>query len=144
MFNDSARQKQAYLNAIELVKILMKYYNFSISQVKQHYDWTKKDCPTWLRSGKFGYTWNWFIGQCKGEPTQQTVEKPKNEKFLIKIIYEGKEGLNIRKEPNTTSKIMGQVYKGGVYTIVEVQGNWGKLKSGLGWISLNSKYVQRK
>ena len=67
-----------------------------------------------------------------------------NKEFLIKVIYEGKEGLNIRKEPNSTSKIMGQVYKGGVYTIVEVKNNWGKLKSGLGWINLNEKYVKRQ
>ena len=141
MFDDKERQKQAYLNAIELVKILMKYHGFTIDKVKQHYNWTKKDCPTWLRSSKFGYTWNWFIEQCKG-----TVAKPieNNQNFLIKIIYKGKEGLNIRQEPNTTSKIMGQVYEGGVYTIVEVKNNWGKLKSGLGWISLNPKYVERK
>ena len=145
MFNDKERQKKAYLNAIELVKILMKYHGFTIGQVKQHYNWTKKDCPQWLRSGKFGYTWNWFIEQCKGTTTKP-VEKPptNNQNFLIKVIYKGKEGLNIRQEPNATSKIMGQVYEGEVYTIIEVKGSWGKLKSGIGWINLNSKYVERK
>ena len=63
MFNDKERQRKAYLNAIALVKILMAFHGFSINQVKQHYDWTKKDCPTWLRSGKFGYTWSWFKNQ---------------------------------------------------------------------------------
>jgi N-acetylmuramoyl-L-alanine amidase CwlA len=146
MFNDKERQRKAYLNAIELVKILMQHHGFKISQVKQHYNWTKKDCPTWLRSGKFGFTWNWFIEQCKGETKNISEKNPvvDNKEFLIKVIYEGKEGLNIRKEPNSTSKIMGQVYKGGVYTIVEVKNNWGKLKSGLGWINLNEKYVKRQ
>lgn len=149
MFNDKERQKKAYLNAIELVKILMKYHGFTIGQVKQHYNWTKKDCPQWLRSGKFGYTWNWFIEQCKGTTTKP-IEKPptNNQNFLIKVIYKGKEGLNIRQEPNATSKIMGQVHEGEVYTIVEVKGNWGLLKSYAknknGWINLNSKYVERK
>ena len=149
MFNDKERQKKAYLNAIELVKILMKYHGFTIGQVKQHYNWTKKDCPQWLRSGKFGYTWNWFIEQCK-ETTTKPVEKPptNNQNFLIKVIYKGKEGLNIRQEPNTTSKIMGQVYEGEVYTIIEVKGSWGLLKSYAknknGWINLNPKYVEKK
>lgn len=139
MFNDKERQKKAYLNAIELVKILMKYHGFTIGQVKQHYNWTKKDCPQWLRSGKFGYTWNWFIEQCKG----QSTPTKNNETFLVKVIYSGKEGLNIREKPSISSKIKGQIYKNEVYTIVEVQGNWGRLKSGAGWISIDSRYVQR-
>lgn len=77
---------------------------------------------------------------------QKPIEN--NESFLIKVIYKGKEGLNIRQEPNTTSKIMGQVYEGGVYTIVEVKNNWGLLKSYAknknGWINLNPKYVEKK
>ena len=71
-----------------------------------------------------------------------------NENFQIKVIYEGKEGLNIREQPNTTSKIKGQIYYNEVYTIVEVQGNWGLLKSYAknknGWINLSSKYVMKR
>ena len=80
--------------------------------------------------------------------TNSTQPIINNQEFLIKVIYKGKDGLNIRQEPNTTSKIMGQVYEGGVYTIVEVRGNWGLLKSYAknknGWINLNPKYVERK
>jgi N-acetylmuramoyl-L-alanine amidase len=32
--------------------------------------------------------------------------------------------------------ITGSVKKGEVFTIVETQNGWGKLKSGAGWISL--------
>jgi N-acetylmuramoyl-L-alanine amidase len=74
------------------------------------------------------------------------VEKPKEpvrNSFLVKIIYNGKEGLNIRKEANTSSQIMGQVFEGQVFTIVEEKNGMGKLKSGVGWISLNSKYVKK-
>ena len=63
--------------------------------------------------------------------------------FLVKIIYDGKEGLNIRAEANLTSKVVGQVYEGQVFTIVEVKNNMYKLKSGAGWISANSKYVKK-
>ena len=73
-----------------------------------------------------------------------TVKKEETkESFLVKIMYDGKEGLNIRAEANLTSKVVGQVYEGQVFTIVEVKNNMYKLKSGAGWISANSKYVKK-
>lgn len=45
--------------------------------------------------------------------------------------------LNIRKGPGTNYATCGQIKDKGVYTIVETQNNWGKLKSGAGWISLD-------
>ena len=141
MFNDKARQLQAYKNAIELVKILMAYHKFDTSKVKRHYDWTKKDCPTWLISGKWGYNWTWFKNQLTTKST--TTTKPATTNYIVKIIYTGKEGLNIRQEPNTSSKIMGQVYENQAFTIVEEKNGFGRLKSGAGWISLNAKYVKK-
>lgn len=44
--------------------------------------------------------------------------------------------LNVRKGPGTNYGIATTVRKGQVYTIVATQGNWGKLKSGAGWIHL--------
>lgn len=66
-----------------------------------------------------------------------------SESFLVKIIYPGSDGLNIRKEPNLESDIVGQVYENQVFTIIETKNGFGKLLSGLGWISLNDKYVQK-
>ena len=62
MFNDASRQKKCYDNAIALVKTLMSATG--ITSVKRHYDWSGKNCPAWLISGKFGYDWNWFYSQC--------------------------------------------------------------------------------
>lgn len=47
--------------------------------------------------------------------------------------------MNIRKGPGTNYDSAGYTGKG-VFTIVAEKGGWGKLKSGAGWISLNSKY----
>lgn len=135
MYNDAEKQKQAYLNAIELVKILLKYYKWDTSKVKRHKDWTGKHCPAWLIDGKYGYKWSWF--------KQQLKAKEPDDSFLIKVIYSGSEGLNIRQLPNTKSKVMGQVHEGEVFTIIETNNNWGLLKSKLGWICLNSKYVKK-
>ena len=147
MFNDEKRQLQAYKNAIELVKILMAYHNFDASQVKRHYDWTKKHCPAWLQEGKWGYTWSWFKEQLNNKPSQPTVQptpQPSVEigvPFLATIIVDE---LNIRKEADFNSEVVGVVKKGGVYTIVEVKNGLGKLASGAGWISVNEKYITKK
>lgn len=125
MFNDKNRQLKAYKNAIELVKVLMDYYSFNINQVKRHYDWSKKNCPQWLIEGKYGYTWQWFKNQI-------TINVP-NETFKVKV---NTEVLNIRAGAGTQYKVVGTVQKGEVFTIVAVDGKWGQLKSGVGWIHL--------
>lgn len=45
--------------------------------------------------------------------------------------------LNIRKGPGTSYTVTGQIKDKGVYTIVQEQNGWGKLKSGASWISLS-------
>lgn len=63
------------------------------------------------------------------------AEKP--DSFLVKVTCNC---LNIRKEPNARSKKTGEITDHGVYTIVEEQKGWGRLKSGAGWICL--KYTK--
>jgi N-acetylmuramoyl-L-alanine amidase len=143
MFNDASRQLQAYKNAIELVKILMSYHNFNIDQVKRHKDWSGKHCPAWLIEGKFGYTWDWFKKQLSSStptPTPQPIIEV-DVPFLATVICDE---LNIRKEANFNSVVVGVVKKGEVYTIVEVKNGLGKLASGAGWISIGDKYVSKK
>jgi N-acetylmuramoyl-L-alanine amidase len=74
---------------------------------------------------------------------QKDIPVVNNKDFLVKIIYSGGDGLNVRQEPNTLSEINAKVYQNQVFTIVEEKNGWGKLKSGAGWISLNTKYVQK-
>lgn len=138
MYNDATKQKQAYLNAIALVKILMSYYKFSISQVKRHKDWSGKHCPAWLIEGKYGYTWNWF----KEQLTASTDTKPhaSSNEFKVKVIVDS---LNVRKGVGTTYPVVTTIKRNEVYTIVETKDGWGKLKSGVGWINISSKYVQK-
>lgn len=61
--------------------------------------------------------------------------------FLVKVKYDS---LNIRKGPSINEKVVGTITDHGTYTIVEVSGTWGKLKSGAGWISILDEYVERK
>lgn len=79
---------------------------------------------------------------------KKTVEKPitpPNEHkvpFIVSVICDT---LNVRKGAGISYEKVGELKKGDAYTIVEVSpNNWGKLKSGLGWISLGEKYVVKK
>lgn len=72
-----------------------------------------------------------------GTPTpapQPTPTPAPSEGYLVKVTANA---LNIRKGPGTNYGIAGCIRDKGVYTIVETQGNWGKLKSGAGWICLD-------
>lgn len=63
-----------------------------------------------------------------------TVEETEFKPYLVKVVATV---LNIRKGPGTNYPVVGTITNGGVYTIVEeANKNWGKLKSGAGWISL--------
>lgn len=61
-------------NTIELVKQIMKQENIHASHVVQHNYWSGKNCPTLLREGTHGMTWNQFINHIKG---QSKRKKPK-------------------------------------------------------------------
>ena len=61
--------------------------------------------------------------------------------FGVQVLIDD---LNYRAEPSMGGKIKGQTGKGR-FTIVEVNGEWGKLKSGVGWILLcNPEYCEIK
>lgn len=64
----------------------------------------------------------------------KTIDRKEGKGYLVKVTANV---LNIRNGPGTSYKINGQIKDKGTYTIVETKGTWGKLKSGVGWISLN-------
>lgn len=57
-----------------------------------------------------------------------------NNGYLVKVTANV---LNIRAGAGINYKVVGQIKDKGTYTIVETKGNWGKLKSGAGWICLD-------
>lgn len=68
-----------------------------------------------------------------------SASKPANK--MIRVIYDGKEGLAVRENPNFDEKPVGQVKKGDAFTVVAELDNFYKLKSGL-YITKHPKYVQ--
>ena len=61
--------------------------------------------------------------------------------YMVRIAVEE---LNVRSGPGTNYPIVRTVSQPSVYTIVEVNGYWGKLKSGAGWINLQYTTVYVK
>ena len=70
----------------------------------------------------------------EGQNNNNQDKNINSNEFKVKVNVDV---LNIRSGVGTSCKIVGQIKDKGVYTIVEKQGSWGKLKSGAGWISLN-------
>lgn len=110
--------------AIELTKELMKKYNIPVGNVIRHYDVTGKMCPEpYVRDTA---AWNTF----KASLTSTAVASG----YLVKVTADV---LNVRKGAGVGFKVTTTVGKNEVYTIVQEQNGWGKLKSGAGWIKLS-------
>lgn len=84
-----------------------------------------------------------YLTVVKSVATNKTLESTKKVSYKVKITSSS---LNIRKGAGTSTTKVGVIVDKGVYTIVEEKSGpgatlWGKLKSGVGWISLD--YVKK-
>ena len=70
------------------------------------------------------------------KPVEKPTEKVEDSKsYKVRVTVSA---LNVRKGPGPKYGVATVIRDKGVYTIVEeANDNWGKLKSGAGWISLN-------
>ena len=103
------------------------------------YEVTKIDGNKLLLSDIISWVWDYDVDKVSSSPTSTTTTSSSS--FLVEIICDE---LNIRQKADFNSKVVGTVKKGQVFTIIEESNGLGKLKSGAGYISLNSKYVKRK
>lgn len=74
----------------------------------------------------------------KGTVASSTPAQTTNSAYTVKVTATA---LNVRKGPGTNYGIATTVRQNEVYTIVDTNGRWGKLKSGAGWICLD--YTKR-
>nr|WP_308742116.1 N-acetylmuramoyl-L-alanine amidase [uncultured Anaerocolumna sp.] len=122
-------------NVIELVQILMKKYRIPIENVIRHYDVTHKICPAYFVNDS--NAWIAFKNEISGKVVESKPSKS-DIPYMVKVTADV---LNIREDAGTGYKVTGQIKDNGVYTIVEEKDGWGKLKSGVGWVSL--KYCEK-
>lgn len=144
----------------ELCAWLVEKYGLAVDDIIRHYDVTGKQCPLYYVPTKYqtkavaDKRWNDFKALVKSNLIKDYNDKSKNEdihtekpvfnEYTVKILCDK---LNVRKAPGLNNEVVMTVPKGYKYTIVAEQyvGNvpWGKLKSGVGWISLLPAYVQK-
>lgn len=113
-----------------------------------------KSVPLWVKAKK------WYVREVSGdravinesEDKKNAINSPINVKYLIPVeaqekVEEKEEfepylvkvtaaRLNYRQGPGTSYKVKGIIKKNEIYTIVDEENGWGKLKSGAGWIKL--------
>lgn len=133
------RFENAEKNAAKFIAQLLKERGWGVDRVKKHQDFSNKYCPhRTLDKG-----WASFVNMVKDylNELNKPAQANQTSTFLVEIICDT---LNIRQQADFNSKVVGTVKRGEVFTIVEEKNGLGKLKSGVGYISMNTKYVKRK
>lgn len=111
----------------------------SIKADQKEWD-TEKECDEYgkaLAKGLckyFGITFKDGSTPKKTTTTSTTKKNTSSDDFLVKVTATA---LNIRSGAGTKYDVVGVIKDKGIYTIVETKGDWGKLKSGKGWIHLD-------
>ena len=96
-------------------------------------------CPGSYLESKFPYIAEQINARLEGTPQHATDTSSAFTPYRVRVVIPD---LNIRKGPGTNYGTVGRYTGKGVFTIVEeVTGTgsskWGRLKSGMGWISLD-------
>lgn len=102
----SERYIQARINTAEYVAYVLIQYNWGTGHLRQHYDWSRKDCPHKLRN--LGQ-WSWFVN---------LVQKYINE-------IKGGTKTSAPKPSTTVPKPNAQKATGSTYTVKKGDTLWG-------------------
>lgn len=107
---------------------------FTIDQVQNGWGHLKSNAG-WIYLENASYV---TIGKTVAGSNSNASKPTTSASYLVKVTADV---LNIRKGPGTNYGTNGAITNKGTYTIVETQGDWGRLKSGAGWICLD--YTKR-
>lgn len=152
--NNPAATKQfitgTYKTAVELFAYLCKLYKLDPTAdgvVISHNEGYKRGIASGHADvehiwNKYGLTMDQFRrdvkaamnGAAVSQPEPPKADTPPSENYKVKVAIDD---LNIRTGPGTSYNVTGKYTGKGIFTITETKGNWGKLKSGAGWICLD-------
>ena len=97
-----------------------------LEQYEKPADQSESVCRT-----RTAYGQTYYDKYAKGiAPVQPSTDLP----YVVRITADV---LNVRKGPGTQYDVVRTVSKGEAFTIIELSGNWGRLKSKVGWIDLS-------
>lgn len=162
----TAEDKAAEDNAARIAADLLKTYGLGVDCLFTHTHWLNvrdgrkgtvdqlnvmrhpyKMCPLYILPHwqDFKAKVAAYMGEATKPAESEQVQEFEPVQFLVKIVDDD---LNIRSGAGTEFPVVGKVYKGYVFTIVETArakdgGTWGRLKSGAGWINIGDGYCKR-
>lgn len=159
------KDKASEDNCARLAAYLLHKYKLDINHLYTHTHWLNvkdgkkgtvdelntmknsyKNCPLYILPHwqAFKKLVKKYLDELNGKTTTtntNTTSKPTastTSSYKVKVTANA---LNVRASSTTNSKINTVIHKNEVYTIVATKGDWGKLKSGAGWINL--KYTKK-
>ena len=121
-------------------KELMKKYGIDSDHVIRHFDVNGKHCPAYFMDKDAWAGFKKRLNSVESKPADKEEVSTTFKPYEVRITISN---LNIRKGPGTNYDKIGKFVNPGVYTIVEESNGkgsdkgWGRLKSGIGWISLD-------
>ena len=74
--NRRAEFPKACYNAAWLTAKLLRAHGLDVGDVRQHFDWSGKNCPAELRSGAWGVDWDGFLRMVRGHWEGSAEEPP--------------------------------------------------------------------
>ena len=140
MWSDKEKQRKTYDNSARLVAEIMKTYKISIDKVVQHNKWSGKDCPQYLRAGKHGFNWSYFIDLVKKYYNNSNTSTSEKVNGQITVLVDS---LNVRKDADFNSTVLRTIKKNTVHKVSEKKNGLYKLVDG-GWCSAGDSYVKYK
>lgn len=128
---------QTYLATIELAKLLKYLLGLPAGSVYRHYDVNGKMCPNVV--GFIGNESRWLeMKAAIDASTADTTTTTNAFKWEVTVTK-----LRIRTGAGTNYPWTGKYTGKGTFTIVETKNGFGRLKSGAGWISLDTAYGKK-
>lgn len=117
------------------------YTGDSAGTLQMHRWYGYTTCPGPYLAGKFSYIANEVTRRLKEKKTGKKVGPVPKVNVTSGNLYKVTvHALNVRSNPTTDARINTVIHRNEIYTIVNTQGSWGKLKSGAGWVYMN--YMQ--
>lgn len=145
MWSDKEKQRKSYENAAILTAMLLKHYKLDVSKVFQHNKWSGKDCPQYLRSGKHGYNWNWFLGRVKAHYNGTSITTPttttNSYKRIVGTVEVLVDTLNVRKGSSLNDSVVSTLKKGEKVQVMASQNGFYMIEEGK-WCSAGTSYVK--
>lgn len=136
----------AWNSLVKLAVDVCRRHNFRLvydgtpnGSLTRHNMFANTSCPGQYLQSRFQELADTVNKILDGESTPESAPSPTpSGAYLVKVTASA---LNIRQGVGTGTPVVGCIRDKGTYTIVETQGNWGRLKSGAGWICLD--YTKR-